>query len=1392
MDTTNLDDLLNQAEAQEQNQNNWQMDLRYESKEFYIDEHGAVEIRNKTIGDMSKHISVKGESYSQYIEFKTNRFYDGVDLTKMLLSIYFEIPNVGSDENRPVNVYYNDNEIKFGWAIPDIVSQKSSTLNLCIYARGKLEDGKTYLLKTKTTKYTINEGLDIGSGIIEPTENWYLDFVLQMDEKVQIATDAATEALASKESAKQSETYAMQSKNEVNQKSSNVDSKHSEVVTMHKETKQFRDEAEQFRNEAERFTPDGYSNLIEQVYGNTDEIEEINESINSGFKKVESGEDIHITDSVDASIPEFHLFGKSKQNTTQGNQLANLPDLDATLNTGITWSCKNGVVTAVGTATEDAFSSYVNLLHDIPIIAGDYFISGSKNNVHVRTVVSRANGANNVYDNESFTLDGTETRVRVYIFIVKGDTVNATIYPMLNKGTSVLPWEPYTGGQPSPNPEYKQDIEVPTNPIVKSRGGEQLANLPDIPITIYPGNGIEYSCKNGAITLKGSTGNYAFSTQAVQLFYDVPIISGDYFISGSKGDVKVFAQITKNGLPTAYYIENRFKLDGTETKCRIYCQIDANKTVNETVYPMLNKGTTALPFEPYKETEAVIQGEYAGIPVSSGGNYTDSNGQQWICDEIVKYADGSGEKIQRVGKVVFDGDENFEINANGILATKSRNPDLFNDVKLSLNNECRAMSNIRKWVAGNSWGVGSFGFETGTFWFEDKGHVLFPTLSDWYNYLSETNMHVLYELAEPIHTLLTAEEISEIEKLHTFSPITNISNNAECGMQVTYYTVKEADMLNQSYYTSKKNEKDISVIQKELRETTFKVDTIIDKADLGIKNTASGEDIHVTDSANAKNIEFHLFGKAKQETTSGNQLLNYDAWKKVGSSRCTTVFENNGITITATNDDAFTSYSSTDFPEEAKIQVSEGEIITLSWEEATNTSGIVFIFQNGNVNGNVWGDNAKVKKLSYTVPSGVTFVTFRFGVQNAGDTIAYKNIMINKGTTALPWEKFTGGQPSPSPEFPQEIEVPSGAVVVKSCGNQLFDASTIESGLLEVNGNLSLNNSWESCGYILVRPLSVYTISQNIKNYFRYRFCFYDSDKKFISAETVQKYDVKEHTFTTPQNTTYMRVTYAILSNGEALNRENIMLNKGTTALPFEPYKETTATIQGEYAGIPVSSGGNYTDQNGQQWIANEIVKYADGSGERVQRVNKYKVTSKSTFIGYKSLGNYARCTINEKDINTTNNAKLKAFSNIFPNLADYTSDKLHFYVDQGGIYVFVPIEELDTQDEYGVKSWLISKNAEFLYALKEPIRTPLTAEEIAEIEKLQTFNPITNISNDADCGMSVTYLADSKLYIDNQLALQAQAREEEMMSMFLLLPEETQAAMIENDTNNLLLESEE
>lgn len=65
-------------------------------------------------------------------------------------------------------------------------------------------------------------------------------------------------------------------------------------------------------------------------------------------------------------------------------------------------------------------------------------------------------------------------------------------------------------------------------------------------------------------------------------------------------------------------------------------------------------------YEPYKTTTAEITTglPLCGIPVENGGNYTDSNGQQWICDELIYNADGTGKVVKYTAKLdSYNGEE---------------------------------------------------------------------------------------------------------------------------------------------------------------------------------------------------------------------------------------------------------------------------------------------------------------------------------------------------------------------------------------------------------------------------------------------------------------------------------------------------------------------------------------------------------------------------------------------------------------------------------------------------------------------------------------------------------------------------------------------------------------
>lgn len=183
----------------------------------------------------------------------------------------------------------------------------------------------------------------------------------------------------------------------------------------------------------------------------------------------------------------------------------------------------------------------------------------------------------------------------------------------------------------------------------------------------------------------------------------------------------------------------------------------------------------------------------------------------------------------------------------------------------------------------------------------------------------------------------------------------------------------------------------------------------------------------------------------------GKNLLNYAKWieSTVGDTRGTFVYENNGVTITATSNDAYTGHGST--VSRANIPVNEGDTITLSWE-ADDLDGQIYLFPNGKTKENegfITVNNVKTKSITYTVASGVTFIQFRFGVSNSGNTISYKNIQIEKGSTRTTYEPYKEStvQITQSTEFPLlGLKSFDGETNIISPGNVEAFCATAENG----------------------------------------------------------------------------------------------------------------------------------------------------------------------------------------------------------------------------------------------------------------------------------------------------------------------------------------------------------
>jgi hypothetical protein len=304
--------------------------------------------------------------------------------------------------------------------------------------------------------------------------------------------------------------------------------------------------------------------------------------------------------------------------------------------------------------------------------------------------------------------------------------------------------------------------------------GANLLNLPDKDEAAA--RGITWSCKNGVVTAKGT--DSGSTSGDVGLHYNLPIVAGDYRLSGTKDYVGVFCAITKSDGSVVYAQANtnngKFSLDGTETRARVYFMVFESSpvTVDTTIYPMVTFGTEAKPWEPYKGQTATfntIEG-LPGVPVTSGGNYTDGNGQQWICDEIDL---ARGVYVQRVDRKVVTGCISTGKHENGIGYATAAGGNAKTGQCLSNQYAGAVWSD----VSGHIYAIG------GKVLIIDGRFTDKPTADA---ILAEEQPEILYALAIPIETPLSAEELAAYRALRTNYPNTTVFNDEGAGMELDY------------------------------------------------------------------------------------------------------------------------------------------------------------------------------------------------------------------------------------------------------------------------------------------------------------------------------------------------------------------------------------------------------------------------------------------------------------------------------------------------------------------------------------------------------------------------------------------------------------------------------
>lgn len=213
-----------------------------------------------------------------------------------------------------------------------------------------------------------------------------------------------------------------------------------------------------------------------------------------------------------------------------------------------------------------------------------------------------------------------------------------------------------------------------------------------------------------------------------------------------------------------------------------------NQYINSGRYTniQLEHGDTPTEYEPYRDPQLLTlqtPNGLPGVPVAKDGNYTDANGQQWVCDEIDLKR---GKYIERIWKKTLDGSEPFwgiylttgyEGFSTNILPFNSyrRNGfcDLFNVKEVSDFEES-------VWLGVNNsniYVVKSRFFDSTL---EDKG------LANWKAFLAGNPMTVMTYMDTPLERDITPEENAAYKALRTYGPTTVITNDTGAHMEVIY------------------------------------------------------------------------------------------------------------------------------------------------------------------------------------------------------------------------------------------------------------------------------------------------------------------------------------------------------------------------------------------------------------------------------------------------------------------------------------------------------------------------------------------------------------------------------------------------------------------------------
>ena len=512
-----------------------------------------------------------------------------------------------------------------------------------------------------------------------------------------------------------------------------------------------------------------------------------------------------------------------------------------------------------------------------------------------------------------------------------------------------------------------------------------------------------------------------------------------------------------------------------------------------------------------------------------------------------------------------------------------------------------------------------------------------------------------------------------------------------------------------------------------------------------IINTMSGASpLVVPDSAERVNKGFGLIGNTEQVTTTGKNLFNYRDF--MDSSTYMEydppgTFRRKYLQLKPN-----TTYFCTIFNNKLS-QPGDVNIIFVGEKENYDNgggNGVIAFFTNAN----------KQSRKIQTGESGEIV----FKIKKNSDPVVQEeylstaDIILSEGSTEIPYEPYTGGKPSPSTEYPQEIknvgkwneEKQKYEIDVKVTGKNLFDIEKARDA-----------SNWimkEDDGYIRfpirVKKGNKITFSYNEKLTTGKRFYLGISLAKqgsvveWLYHDTTQSLITNKYIFIANEEYVYLICNKGAIQNFVS-NIHTLQIEISDVQTFYQPYKSQILTLTSDR---PITKWDKLVEQDGQiGWLyKSSIAKNINGDNHTVALSSKKENLSVFT-IRFKDAKKTLAMQSSDLFCDKFKAANVAYTKNEFGICSNWNDGVKHFNSPKEGIL---------TLDAF--KEWIKANPITLAYETEDTTFIPLPQSEQDAIRALTTYYPTTVIVADGGevvPGVELTYTADTKNYIDQKIA---------------------------------------